>query len=104
MKKDNNKNSIQKLEKNSIDKIGKSVNLDELMRRIKNKNRFYCCDYKDDDLKCKYLSIKLLNKFLVNKNEGIKFLIFKTIKALYYVNKKNKIENQINIIINEKDE
>ena len=74
------------------------------MKRIKNKNSFYCCDYQEEDLKCKYLSIKLLNKFLMNKREGIKFLIFKKFKALYYVNKKNQIENQINIIINEKEE
>ena len=86
------------------DKLIKSVNLDELMKRIKNKNQFYCCDYNEEELKCKYLSIKLLYKFLQNKKIGIRFLIFKKIKALYHINKNNKIENQINIIINENND
>ena len=92
---ENNKNNI---------KIYQSVNLDELMKRIKIKKNFNCCDYQEDDIKCKYLSLKLLNKFISNKKEGLKYLIFKKIKALFYINNKNKIQNQINIIINEKEE
>ena len=92
--KDNSKN----------DKLIKSVNMEELMKRIKNKKRFNSYDYQEDDLKCKYLSLKLLNKFFLNKTEGIKYMIFKKIKGLYYINKTNKIQNQINIIINEKGE
>ena len=99
----NNENN-EKSETNNNIKIYKSVNLDELMKRIKNKKQFNCCDYKEEDLKCKYLSLKLLSKFISNKKEGIKFLIFKKIKALFYINNKNKIDNQINIIINEKEE
>ena len=88
----------------NIDKMFKSMNTDEFMKRIKNKNQFYICDYQEEDLKCKYLSLKLLNKFLSNKKMGIKYMIFKAIKALYYINTKNKIDNQINIIINENEE
>ena len=105
----NNSTMIEEINRNNkiLDiKMFKSMNLEELMKRIKSKNKFYCCDYKEEDLKCKYLSIKLLNKFIFNKRVGLKFLIFKKIKALYYVNNKNKIDNQINIFIfneNEKE-
>jgi len=81
-------------------KLYNSVNLNELMNRIKNRKHFYNNnDYLEEDIKCKYLSLKLLNKFFVNKIEGLKFLIFKKFKGLFYVNEKNKIENQINIFI-----
>ena len=92
-------NEIKDKYKNLDIKLYKSTNLEELMKRIKNKNNFYCCDYKEEEHKCKYLSLKLINKFILNKKDGLKFLAFKRIKALYYVNKKNKIDNQINIVV-----
>jgi hypothetical protein len=47
--------------------------------------------------------LKLLNKFFANKKEGLKFMFFKILKGLY-VNDKNKIDNQINIVINVNEE
>ena len=91
-------------QKNGEKILYRSVNTEDLMNRIKNRKKFNTYDYQEDDLKCKYLSLKLLKKFFLNKSEGMKYLFFKMLKGLYYVNKKNQIENQINIIINEKEE
>ena len=96
----NNKNITNS---NETNKLYNSVNLEEVMNRIKNKNLFNTCEYQEDELKCKYLSLKLLNKFFANKKEGLKFMFFKILKGLY-VNDKNKIDNQINIVINVNEE
>ena len=40
----------------------------------------------------------------MNKKIGISFHIFKNLKALYFVNQNNIIENQINILINDKED
>ena len=96
----NNKNISNS---NEINNLYNSVNLEEVMNRIKKKNLFNNCEYQEDELKCKYLSLKLLNKFFANKKEGLKFMFFKILKGLY-VNDKNKIDNQINIVINVNEE
>ena len=93
----NNNNNINNINETNI--LYKSVNLEEVMNRIKNKNLFNVCEYQEDEIKCKYLSLKLLNKFFANKKEGLKFMFFKILKGLY-INDKNKIDNQINIVIN----
>ena len=49
------------------------------------------------------IKIIILIKYFINKKAGMNFFIFKNLKALYYVNQKNKIENQINIFINEEE-
>ena len=84
----------------------KSENLDEFMKRIKNKKNFnyYEDDYNDEEIRYKYLAAKLLIKYFMNKRIGINFFIFKNLKAFYFVNQNNIIQNQINIIINEKEE
>ena len=93
----NNKNNYNNL-------LYKSENLDEFMKRIKDKKNFnYFNDYNDDEIRYKYLAAKLLIKYFINKKAGMNFFIFKNLKALYYVNQKNKIENQINIFINEEE-
>ena len=85
-------------------KLYKSVNLNDLMNRIKKRNHFNNCEYQEEEMYCKYLSIKLLNRFFFTKKEGIKFYIFKKMKGLFYINKRNKIENQINIIIHDNED
>ena len=83
----------------------KSENLDEFMKRIKTKKKFnFSNNYNDEEIRYKYLGIKLLIKYFMNKKLGISFSVFKNIKALYFVNQNNIIENQINILINEKEE
>ena len=90
---------------NYNNRLNKSENLDELMKRIKDKNNFNAYDdYDDEEIKYKYLAAKLLIKYFMNKKSGINFFIFKNLKALFFVNQKNKIENQINIYINEKED
>ena len=92
-------------ENNYNNRLNKSENLDELMKRIKDKNNFNVYDdYDDEEIKYKYLAAKLLIKYFMNKKSGINFFIFKNLKALFFVNQKNKIENQINIYISEKED
>ena len=95
----------ERKENNYNNRLNKSENLDELMKRIKDKNNFNVYDdYDDEEIKYKYLAAKLLIKYFMNKKSGINFFIFKNLKALFFVNQKNKIENQINIYINEKED
>ena len=81
----------------------KSENLDEFMKRIKGKKKFYN-NYNEEEIRYKYLASKLLIKYFMNKKIGISFHIFKNLKALYFVNQNNIIENQINILINDKED
>ena len=102
-----NKTIIVKIEKDIENiyknQLYKSENLDEFMKRIKGKKKFFN-NYNEEEIRYKYLASKLLIKYFMNKKIGISFYIFKNLKALYYVNQNNIIENQINILINEKEE
>jgi hypothetical protein len=102
-----NKTLIVDIEKNIgniySNQLYKSENLDEFMKRIKGKKSFFN-SYNEEEIRYKYLATKLLIKYFMNKKIGISFYIFKNLKAFYFVNQNNIIENQINILINDKEE
>ena len=75
------------------------------MKRIKDKKNFNIYyNYDEEEIRYKYLAAKLLIKYFMNKKAGMNFFLFKKLKALYLVNQKNMIENQINIYINENED
>ena len=99
-------NDINERKQNCIiNQLYKSQSLNELMKRIKDKKNFNIYyNYDEEEIRYKYLAAKLLIKYFMNKKAGMNFFLFKKLKALYLVNQKNMIENQINIYINENED
>lgn len=95
------KNEEVKILKNHYTSL--SVDLNDTMKRLKMKNCEDKVNFSESEIKCKYLSMKLLKRFFNNKNLGNKYYVFRRIKALFFINETNQIDNQINIVINENE-
>lgn len=76
----------------------RNLSLPEIMN-IKKLNQLT-----ETEFKCKYLSIKLLDRFVISYNQHIKQYIFRYLKASLLYNKNNKITNEILIDISSTSE